>query len=258
VKVSWSTRALIGAALTTALAAAAPVDAVAGAWSGHRQTATSTSLAPGAAAAGRLTLRASRRFVFLGERVRLRGRLTRNGRPLAGRLVRLGSDLYPFEGDFRTVSKVRTGRDGRFWFLGPPKRNTHFRAAAPASGAHSRTVLVYADYSGRERHRWRRGRLRMGFTIFAPFGAPGPPGGEKIHFYLTQNGQTTMPRVASTRMRRIGRGFMRGRAVARSRRPARGEHVWVCWRETPSDGFGLPTPLDPVCGDDTVTTPPPP
>ena len=98
----------------------------------------------------------------------------------------------------------------------------------------------------------------MGFTIFAPFGTPGPPGGEKIHFYLSQNGQTTMPRLASTRMRRIAGGYMRGRAAVRSRRPARGEHVWVCWREETTDGFGLPTPLDPVCGDDMVTTPPPP
>jgi hypothetical protein len=258
VKVSRSTQTLIGAALATTLAAAAPMDAGAGAWSGHGHVAKSTSVAPGAAAARRLTLRASRRFVFLGQRVRLRGRLTRNGRPLAGRLVRLGSDPYPFEGDFRTVSQGRTGRDGRFWFLGPPKRNTHFRVAAPASGIHSRTVVVNADYSGRARHRWRRGRLRMGFTIFAPFGTPGPPGGEKIHFYLTQNGQSTMPRVASTHMRRIGGGLMRGRAVVRSRRPARGERVWVCWREEQPDGFGVPTPLDPVCGDDVVTTPPPP
>jgi hypothetical protein len=246
--VSSSIRPLIGAALATALAAAAPVDAA----------APPTDVAPGVAAAARLSFRVSPKSVFLGQRVRLRGRLTRHGRPLAGRLVRLGSDPYPFEGDFRTISKVRTGRDGRFWFLGPPKRNTHFRVSAPALGTHSRSVVVYADYSGRERHSWRRGRLRMGFTIFAPFGAPGPPGGEKIHFYLTQNGQSTMPRVASTRMRRIGRGYMRGRAVVRSRRPARGEHVWVCWREEPSDGFGLPSPLDPVCGDDAVTTPPPP
>jgi hypothetical protein len=258
VKVSRSTRALIGAALATALVASTPVEATAGSWSGHGQIAASTHVASGAGDVKRVTLRASRRFVLLGQRVRLFGRLTRNGRPLAGRLVRLGSDPYPFEGGFRTIAEGRTRRDGRFSFRGPPRRNTHFRAAAPALGINSQSALVYADYSGRERHSWRRGRLRMGFTIYAPFGAPGPPGGEKIHFYLTQNGQTTMPRVASTRMRRIGRGYMRGRAVARSRRPARGEHVWVCWRETPSDGFGLPTPLDPVCGDDAVTTPPPP
>jgi hypothetical protein len=239
---SSAKRALACAALATAVMVAAPIDAG----------------AVSAAAPAKLTLRSARHSVVLGQRVRLHGRLTRNGRPLAGRLVRLGSDPYPFEGDFRTVSQGHTASDGRFSFLGPPKRNTHFRVAAPAVGAHSRTVVVNADYWGRERHSWRRGRLRMGFTIFAPFGAPGPPGGEKIHFYLTQNGQSTMPRVASTRMRRIGDGYMRGRAAVRSRRPARGEHVWVCWREEQSDGFGLPSQLDPVCGDDSVTTPPPP
>jgi hypothetical protein len=258
VAVSWGTRALIGAAFAAALAAGAPAEATAGSGSGHGQIAGSRQVASGAGDVKRITIRASRGFVFLGQRVRLFGRLTRNGRPLAGRLVRLGSDPYPFEGGFRTIAEGRTGRDGRFSFRGPPKRNTHFRAAAPALGINSRSALVYADYSGRERHRWRRGRLRMGFTIFAPFGTPGPPGGEKIHFYLTQNGQTTMPRVASARMRRIGGGYMRGRAAVRSRRPARGERVWVCWREESTDGFGLPSPLDPVCGDDTVTTPPPP
>jgi hypothetical protein len=234
--------------------AGAPIDAGAV----RSQSPPNARIGPHAAAAAKLSLRSGRRFVFLGQRVRLRGRLTRNGRPLAGRLVRLGSDPYPFDGDFRTVSQGRTGPNGRFSFRGPPKRNSHFRVAAPALGVNSRSAVVYADYSGRERHRWRSGRLRMGFTIFAPFGTPGPPGGERIHFYLTQNGQSTMPRVASARMPRIGGGFMRGRAVVRSRRPARGERVWVCWREETSDGFGLPSPLDPVCGDDVVNTPPPP
>ncbi len=255
--------ALAAAALATAVTVGTTIEATASLRPasfrpGHEQAVAPASSSAVVAAAGRLSLRTSRRFVFLGERVRLRGRLTRNGRPLAGRLIRLKADPYPFGNGSRTLASGRTGRDGRFWFLGPPKRNTRFRVTAPASGSRSRTVLVYADYSGRERHRWRRGRLRMGFTIFAPFGAPGPPGGEKIHFYLTQNGQSTMPRVASARMRRIGDGFMRGRAVARTRRPERGERVWVCWREETSDGFGLPHSLDPVCGDDTVPTPPPP
>jgi hypothetical protein len=95
------------------------------------------------------------------------------------------------------------------------------------------------------------------FTIFAPFNTPGP-GRRKIHFYLSQSGVSTMPRVASARMRRIPDGFMRGRAVARTRRPGSGDHVWVCWREEQSDGFGVPSPFDPVCGNDVVPTPPAP
>jgi hypothetical protein len=209
------------------------------------------------AAAARLTLRASRRAVLLGQRIALAGRLRRNGRGLAGRLVRLQGDPYPFGNGFRTLASSRTGFGGRYRFTGPPKRNTRFRVVAPRAQARSRRVLVHADYWGRERHSWRRGRLRMGFLIYAPFHTPGP-GRRKIHFYLTQNGATTMPRVASTRMRRIPRGYMRGRAVRRTRRPQRGESVWVCWREETSDGFGFPNPLDPVCGDDVVTTPPPP
>jgi hypothetical protein len=209
------------------------------------------------AAAAKLTLRASRRFVVLGRRHALGGRLTRNGRALAGRLVRLQADPYPFGNGFRTLASARTARDGGYRWVGPPKRNTRFRVVAPRLNASSRRVLVYADYWGRERHSWRRGRLRMSLLIYAPFGTPGP-GRRKIHFYLTQNGATTMPRVASARMRRIPRGYMRARAVARTRRPQRGELVWACWREETADGFGRPNPLDPVCGDDVVTTPPPP
>jgi hypothetical protein len=245
-----------------ALAAAATLATVADASASSYRSITAQAARPAtpaaeASAAASLSLRSSRRFVILGRRHALAGRLTRNGRGLRGRLVRLQADPYPFGNGFRTLAATRTGRGGGFGFVGPPKRNTRFRAVAPGAGVRSRRVLVYVDYWGRERHSYRRGRLRMGFLIFAPFGAPGP-GRQKIHFYLTQNGQTTMPRVASTRMRRIGRGYMRGRAVVRSRRPARGERVWVCWREEPSDGFGLPSPLDPVCGDDVVTTPPPP
>ena len=192
--------------------------------------------------------------MFLGERVRLRGRVTRNGRGLAGRVVRLKGDPYPFGNGYRTLARTRTARDGRFSFVGPPRRNTRFRFTG--AGSSSPSVLVYADYPGVERHSWRRGRLRMGFTIYAPFNTPGP-GRRKIHFYLTQNGVSTMTLLASTRMRRISRGRMRGRAVARTRRPQRGERVWVCWREETSDGFGRPHPLDPVCGDGSVPTPPP-
>jgi hypothetical protein len=256
--VDASSRSLALAALATAIAVATPVGATASFLPEHERAAPPARSAQAVAAAGRLSLRAGRRFVFLGDRVLLSGRLTRNGRPLAGRLVRLKADPYPFGDGFRTLTRGYTGRDGRFGFHGPPRRNTRFRVTAAGSGARSRPVLVYADYPGRVRHRWRRGRLRMGFTIFAPFGTPGPPGGEKIHFYLAQNGQSTMPRVASARMRRIGGGQMRGRAVARTRRPQRGEQVWACWREETTDGFGVPSPLDPVCGDDTVTTPPPP
>ena len=255
--VSSGTRALIGAALATTVVVATPVEASADWRTSERPHASRAASSQDAAAAARLSLSRSHRFRLLGERLRLRGRLTRNGRPLAGRLVRLWEDQYPFGDGFRAVARAGTGREGQYWFLGPPKRNTRYRVTAPASGSRSRTVLVYADYPGVERHSWRRGRLRMGFTIYAPFGAPGPPD-RRVHFYLTQNGQSTMPRVASVRMRRISGGRMRGRAVARTRRPARGERVWVCWREETSDGFGFPNSLDHVCGDDVVTTPPPP
>lgn len=251
-----------GAAGIAALAAALTFLPAPGAQAAYRPVhvqaaGDGASTEPSAAAAARLTLLTSRRFVELGRRHRLSGRLTRNGHGLRGRLVRLQADPYPFGNGFRTLAPARTDRRGGYGFVGPPKRNTRFRVVAPAAGVKSRRLLVYVDYWGRERHRWRRGRLRMGLLIFAPFGTPGP-GRHKIHFYLSRNGQSTMPRVASTRMRRIGRGFMRGRAVARSRRPARGERVWVCWREETSDGFGLPSPLDTVCGDDAVTTPSPP
>jgi hypothetical protein len=251
-------RTLAAAALATAVTGAAPAGADATFRSSEAQPLEAAGAGPDAAAATTLSLLSARRFVFLGERVRLRGRLTRNGRPLAGRAIRLKADPYPFGNGFRRIATAHTGLDGSFSFLGPPKRNTRYRVTAPALRGRSRALLVYADYSGRERHSWRSGRLSMGLTIFAPFGAPGPPGGEKIHFYLTQNGQSTMPRVASTHMRRISGSRMRGRAVARTRRPARGEHVWVCWREATSDGFGPPGPLDKTCGDDVVTTPPPP
>jgi len=258
VKATSRRRVLTASALVTAGAVWAPIDTTAGFQPSQQLVAPPIGSPLTAAVSGRLTLRASRRFMFLGERVRLSGRLSRNARPLAGRRVRLKADPYPFGNGYRTVSAGRTGLDGRFSFRGPPKRNTRFSVTAPASGVRSRSVLVYADYSGRERHRWRSGRLRMGFTIFAPFGTPGPPGGERIHFYLTQLGQSTMPRVASTHMRRISGDRMGGRAVARTRRPQRGEHVWVCWREETSDGFGPPNSLDAACGDDTVPTPPPP
>ena len=245
------------AGIAAALTFGAPAAADTGFRASHAQAGPHAGSIPVAAAGAKVSLRRSRRFVFLGQRVRLHGRLTRNGHPLAGRVVRLRADPYPFGNGFRTVSQGRTLSDGRYWFLGPPKRNTRYRVTVPAAGISSRRVLVYADYSGVERHSWRSGRLRMGFTIFAPFDTPGP-GGRKIHFYLTQNGASTMPLVASTRMRRLKGGYLRGRAVASTRRPQSGEHVWVCWREETSDGFGLPNPLDKVCGDDSVTTPPPP
>jgi hypothetical protein len=64
VAVSWSKRGLIGAAFAAALAAGVPVEATAGSWSGHGQVAATTQLASGAGDAKRVTLRASRRFVF--------------------------------------------------------------------------------------------------------------------------------------------------------------------------------------------------
>jgi hypothetical protein len=251
------TRGVAVAITLAVLVAAAPAGARTAYRAVHEPAAAGASSPVESAAAAKLTLRTSRRLVVLGGRHTLAGRLTRNGRALAGRVVRLQADPYPFGNGFRTLLSSRTARGGGYSWKGPPKRNTRFRVVAPRLHASSRQVLVYADYAARERHRWRRGRLRMGLLIYAPFGTPGP-GRRKIHFYLSQNGVTTMPRVASARMRRIARGYKRGRAVARTRRPQRGERVWVCWREETSDGFGLPDPLDPVCGDDVVTTPPPP
>ena len=153
--------------LAWAVAAAAVVAGGVSALDASAGARLHTPSAHATGASAQFTLRAARTFVFLGERVRIRGRLTRNGRPLAGRVVRLKGDPYPFGNGFRTLARTRTARDGRFGFVGPPRRNTRFRVTGAGSGSPS--VLIYADYPGRERHRWRRGRLRMGFTIYAPF-----------------------------------------------------------------------------------------
>jgi hypothetical protein len=222
------------AALAAILVSAAP---------GNAGDPPRDSSAPGV----RLTLRAHPHDVFLGQRVRLRGSLHRGRRPLAGRRLVLQGDPFPFGDGWRRLAATRTNRLGGFLFRGPPRRNTRFRVRSARPQAVSRKVKVYADYAGVVRVRHRRPRLRMAFVIVAPSWAPSPAG-RRVFFYVARRGETTMPQVARSRMRRVSRGRFVARASARARRLRRRERVWACWPEPTPDGLGRRLPIDETCG----------
>jgi hypothetical protein len=202
-----------------------------------------------------LSLGASSRDVVLGERVRLRGRLTRrpSGAGEAGRRVVLQADPFPFDG-FRTVARTRTGERGGFAFSQRPRRNTRYRVAAPAQEVTTSPLTVYADLRGGVASFTSRGdSATVRIFIEVPSYARLP--GRRAHVYLYHRDRPRGRHVGSALLQRgSGRRFTAtvrfesGGLVSRN-------FAGFCIRETARDPWGRWRAIDRECGSRYVPKP---
>jgi hypothetical protein len=148
-------RALLAVLAGASLLVAAPAVA---------QSPGAVALAP---TAGRITF---------GDVLPLTGSVTRGGTPLAGAVVELELNRYPYRG-FVVVASARTAADGHFSLAAVrPSRNALLRVSAPAAGADSvtRTILVNPAVSLRSR-KLGRGRTLLTATVVHTRAYGSPP-----------------------------------------------------------------------------------
>jgi hypothetical protein len=190
-----------------------------------------------------LTLRARSTDLWIGERARLRGRLSGVAR-VARRRVVLDVDLWPFD-RLRRASWTRTGRAGRYEFLGRPQRNHRVRVRV--GRLRSRVVTMWVDRPSRVQVRGEGGpRPRIRFTL-------GTPRRDKarrkfVSAYLARGDTAPWQRVARRRFQRLRRftatvtlRFPRG-----SLGP--GDNWMICLPERRPDAYGRPTEIERRCG----------
>lgn len=103
--------------------------------------------APGESAAA-LTAATPAAELSIGSPLSVAGTLSETGHPLAGVLLALQADAYPFRG-FTTVAQTSTAADGSFAFAGPAAdRNVHLRVVREGPGVptlSSATIAVFVD-----------------------------------------------------------------------------------------------------------------
>jgi outer membrane protein assembly factor BamB len=200
----------------------------------------------------RLTLRAARTRLVLGNRTRLTGVVTGVTRA-GGRRVRIEADDHPF-GRFRTLTRVRTRRDGTYGARLVPAKNVRLRAVLEGARPRVRTaaLTVWTDLPVVIRRLGAGGRRpRVRVTLVAP-----PRAGirrRRVVFYLASATDTTWQRVAAQRWTRRTRVTLRATATYPAGRLGSTDRVLVCTREPRPDAFGKPVAADRHCGAPRLT-----
>ena len=200
-----------------------------------------------------LTLSASARDVRLGQRVRLRGRLTRapSGSGVRDRRVALQADPYPF-GEFRTIARTRTGDGGRFEFAHRPRRNTRYRAATQT--VTTRAFTVYADLPGGVRSFTSSGDTAT-VRVFLDVPRYARLPGRRVHVYVYHRDRPRGRRVGSALLRRST--ARRWTAAVRFSSRGLGDRNFAgfCIREPEPDPWGRPRRIDRLCGSSRLPKP---
>jgi outer membrane protein assembly factor BamB len=195
----------------------------------------------------RLTLRAARTRLVLGERTRLTGAVTRVKHP-GGLRVRIEADDHPF-GRFRTLTRVRTRRDGTYSALLKPAKNVRLRAVLerrrPLVRTPSLTVWTELPITIR-RLGAGSARPRVAVTLLAPRQAGIRH--RRVVFYLAAAGDATWQRMGAVRWSRRGRLGLTATKLYPAGRLGTSDRVLVCTREPRPDAFGEPVPGDRDCG----------
>ncbi len=203
------------------------------------------------APAGPLGVRATlpRNVVATGEQTTITGEVLSNGHGLVGpRAVFLQADEHPFDGAYRTLGAVQSGRGG-FTLDTKVRRNTQYRLAS--DGVIYPPTVVYAQpsiavkYKATRVERVVRATLRIGAE--RGFRRAG-----RVGIYRLKDGDDVLVR--------IGRGRSKGNGVARFkvRIPAdlsRTDRVLPCLRGGSKRGFGAPNVLDRYCGARAIAVP---
>ena len=212
-----------------------------------RPGGSAVEVASPAGSGPRLTLRAARTRLVLGERTRLTGVVT-GVRRAGGLRVRIEADDHPFR-RFRTLTRVRTRRDGTYSARLEPAKNVRLRAVLERARRPVRTpaLTVWTELPVVVRRLSAGGpRPRVRVTLAAP-----PRAGirrRRVVFYLASATDTAWRRVTARRWRRRGRVTLTATATYPAGRLHSADRVLVCTREPRPDAFGKPVAADRVCG----------
>lgn len=225
---------------TSAAAPAAPAPPASNAPAG-----SAVEVASPAGVGPRITLRAARTKLVLGQRTRLTGVVSGVARA-GGQRVRIEADDHPF-GRFRTLARVRTRADGTYRVLLKPARNVRLRAVLERRGVRTPALTVWAELPAAIRRLGAGGqRPRVRMTVLAPPRASVRV--RRVVFYLAAATDTTWRRVDVARWKRRGRVTLIATASFPAGRLGSDDRVLVCTREPRPDPYGEPVSLDRSCG----------
>ena len=129
---------------------------------------SSIEVASPAGAGPRITLRAARTKLVLGQRTRLTGMVS--GVPRAGgQRVRIEADDHPFGRFSCTLARVRTRADGTYRVMLDPARNVRLRAVLERPRVRTTALTVWTELPATIRRLGAGGpRPRVRVTVLAP------------------------------------------------------------------------------------------
>jgi outer membrane protein assembly factor BamB len=204
---------------------------------------TGAPTTPAAPAGPRLELTVGKSRMFLGQRTRVRGRLS-GVADVSRRRIALEVDEWPF-GTFRRAVRTRTDARGRFAFIARPPRNVRLRARMGKLVSPVRTLWPDYPYRVRLRGAGTR-RPRLTYTVYVFRGAKIRR--KRVYAYVARGRTEPWRLVASRGWQHKGRRSIAVTFRYPRGRLGKGDHWMLCVPERKPDAFGRPTEIERICG----------
>jgi hypothetical protein len=198
-------------------------------------------LAPAATAHGApaLEIHLAKPSVRYGAAHTLTGALADGTTPLAGQVVVLEGQRYPFQGSFREVARATTDAKGEFAFKPVLDRNHRLRVVAPAQQALSQALRAYTLPSFELSFRALQPgvvRLYQRYTVPKPVHLSAP-----TLFYLGPRSATRASKRVSAVTKRSSPGRYSAIATVRLPKAWHGSFRYgSCFRTSLGSGMGEP------------------
>jgi hypothetical protein len=190
-------------------------------------------------AAPALEVHLAKPAVRYGAAHSLTGTLADGATPLAGQVVVLEGQRYPFQGSFRELARTTTDAKGEFAFKPVLDRNHRLRVAAPAQLAVSQALRAYTLPSFELSFRALEPgvvRLYQRYTVPKTVHLSAP-----TLFYLGRHGATRASKRVAADTKRTSAGRYSAIATVRLPKAWHGSFLYgSCFRTSPKSGMGEP------------------
>jgi hypothetical protein len=190
-------------------------------------------------AAPALEIQLAKPSVRYGAAHTVTGTLADGATPLAGQLVVLEGQRYPFQGSFRELGRATTDAKGQFEFKPELDRNHRLRVVAPAQKLVSQALRAYTLPSFELSFRALKPgvvRLYQRYTVPKSVKLTQP-----TLFYLGAHGATKAGKRVSAKTKRTSSGHYTALATVHLPQAWHGSFRFgSCFRTSPGSGMGEP------------------
>jgi hypothetical protein len=192
-----------------------------------------------ASAAPALELEIEKPSVRYGAAHTVTGTLLDGATPLAGQVIVLEGQRYPFKGSFRELARTTTDAQGAFAFKPALDRNHRLRVVAPAQGAVSQAVRAYVLPSFELSFRALEpgvARIYQRYTVPKTVKLSAP-----TLFYVGARGAKRASKRVEAKTKRTSAGHYTAIATVHLPQAWKGRFRFgSCFRTSPKSGMGEP------------------